>query len=123
MANRIIEDGMILIEDEHIVYVGENQTGLSADAETLSLDGLTVLPGFIDVHIHGAVGVDVMEASADGLNEVSAYLATQGVTGWLATLVPGSDENYASVSAAVGAVDEQLGRRACAWHSLRRAIC
>jgi len=99
LEDRIIEDGMILIEDEHIVSVGEN---LSADAETLSLGGLTVLPGFIDVHIHGAVGVDVMEASADGLTQVSAYLATQGVTGWLATLVPGSDENYASVSAAVG---------------------
>ena len=99
LENRIIEDGMIFIEDERIVSVGEN---LRADAETLSLGGLTVLPGFIDVHIHGAVGVDVMEASADGLNEVSAYLATQGVTGWLATLVPGSDENYASVSAAVG---------------------
>jgi N-acetylglucosamine-6-phosphate deacetylase len=100
LANRIIEDGMILIEDERIVYVGENQ---SADGEALSVGGLTVLPGFIDVHIHGAVGVDVMEASADGLAEVSTYLATQGVTGWLATLVPGSDENYASVSAAVAA--------------------
>src|SRR6185369_11053502 len=88
--------------DERIVSLGENQTGLRSDAETLSLGGLTVLPGFIDVHIHGAVGVDVMEASADGLTQVSAYLATQGVTGWLATLVPGSDENYASVSAAVG---------------------
>jgi N-acetylglucosamine-6-phosphate deacetylase len=99
LANRVIDDGTILIEDERIVQVGENQ---SADAETLSLDGLTVLPGFIDVHIHGAVGVDVMEASADGLAEVSTFLATQGVTGWLATLVPGSDENYAKVSAAVG---------------------
>ncbi len=101
LENRIIEEGMILIEDERIVSVTENQTDLHSDAETLSLGGLTVLPGFIDVHIHGAVGVDVMEASADGLDQVSAYLATQGVTGWLATLVPGSDENYASVSAAV----------------------
>jgi N-acetylglucosamine-6-phosphate deacetylase len=102
LENRIIEDGTILIEDERIVSVTENQIELSADAEKLSLGGSTVLPGFIDVHIHGAVGVDVMEASADGLNEVSAYLATQGVTGWLATLVPGSVENYTSVSAAVG---------------------
>ena len=102
LANEIIE-GSMLIEDEHIVYVGQNQTGLAADAESLALDGLTVMPGFIDVHIHGAVGVDVMEASADGLLEISAYLATQGVTGWLATLVPGSDENYAGVSAAVAA--------------------
>lgn len=114
LENRIIEDGMIGIEDEHIVYVGENQ---NADAETLSLDGLTVLPGFIDVHIHGAVGVDVMEASADGLAEMSAYLATQGVTGWLTTLVPGSDENYANVSAAVAAaMNNSEGARVLGIH-------
>src|SRR4051812_32549316 len=94
LANRIIEDGTILVEDQHIVAITENQT--EADVETLSLGGSTILPGFIDVHNHGAVGMDVMGASADGLAEVSAYLATQGVTGWLATLVPGSDENYAS---------------------------
>lgn len=113
LADRIIEDGTILIEDEQIVSIGEAQT----DVETLSLGGATVLPGFIDVHIHGAVGVDVMEASADGLGEVSAYLATQGVTGWLATLVPGSDENYASVSAAVGeAMNNSQGARVLGIH-------
>src|SRR6185369_9993929 len=117
LENRIIEDGMILIEDERIVSLGENQTGLRSDAETLSLGGLTVLPGFIDVHNHGAVGVDVMGASADGLAAVSAYLATQGVTGWLATLVPGSDENYASVSAAVGqAMNDSQGARVLGIH-------
>jgi N-acetylglucosamine-6-phosphate deacetylase len=115
LPDRIIQDGSILIEDEHIVSVNENQT--ETDAETFSLDGSTVLPGFIDVHIHGAVGVDVMEASADGLSEVSAYLATQGVTGWLATLVPGSDENYASVSAAVGqAMNHSGGARVLGIH-------
>jgi N-acetylglucosamine-6-phosphate deacetylase len=117
LENRIIEDGIILIGDEHIVSVGEIQT--QVDVETLSLGGSTVLPGFIDVHIHGAAGVDVMEASADGLNEISAYLATQGVTGWLATLVPGSDENYASVSAAVGQAmsgSEDTGARVLGLH-------
>ena len=119
LADRIIDDSNVLIEGEHIVAVGESQTGLSPHAETLSLSGLTVLPGFIDVHIHGAVGVDVMEASAAGLNEVSAYLATQGVTGWLATLVPGSDENYASVSAAVAQAmidSETTGARVLGIH-------
>ena len=113
LADRIVEDGTILIEDQHIVAI--NQT--EADAETLSLGGSTLLPGFIDVHNHGAVGVDVMGASADGLAEVSAYLATQGVTGWLATLVPGSDENYASVSAAVGrAMSDSRGARVLGIH-------
>jgi len=115
LANRIIEDGTILIEDERIAAISENQT--DADAEILSLGGSTVLPGFIDVHNHGGVGVDVMEASADGLAEVSEYLATQGVTGWLATLVPGSDENYASVSAAVGeAMNDSRGARVLGIH-------
>jgi N-acetylglucosamine-6-phosphate deacetylase len=115
LANRIIEDGMILIEDEHIVSINEGQT--ETVAETLSLGGATVLPGFIDVHIHGAAGVDVMEASADGLAVVSAYLATQGVTGWLATLVPGSDENYASVSVAVGqSMNDSRGARVLGIH-------
>ena len=115
LPNRIIEDGTILIEDEHIVSINEGQT--DTDAETLSLGGATVLPGFIDVHIHGAAGVDVMEASADGLAAVSAYLATQGVTGWLATLVPGSDENYARVSAAVGkAMNHSEGARVLGIH-------
>ena len=87
----------VLIADGKIAAIG-NDAGVDKE---IDLSECTLLPGFIDVHIHGAVGVDVLEASADGLNEVSAYLATQGVTGWLATLVPGSDENYASVSAAV----------------------
>ena len=115
LPNRIVEDGTIHIEDEQIVSINEGQT--ETDAETLSLGGATVLPGFIDVHIHGAAGVDVMEASADGLAVVSAYLATQGVSGWLATLVPGSDENYASVSAAVGqSMNDSRGARVLGIH-------
>jgi N-acetylglucosamine-6-phosphate deacetylase len=69
--------------------------------EEIDLAGTILLPGFIDVHIHGAVGVDVMEATPAGLREVSNYLASQGVTSWLPTLVPGRDENYASVAAVV----------------------
>jgi len=58
------------------------------------LSGLTLFPGFIDVHIHGAVGVDTMEATSDDLKRVSEFLASQGVTAWLPTLVPGTPESY-----------------------------
>lgn len=101
LPDRVIEDGSMVIDSDGLIVSLDAEESIT-DVEVLDLSGLTVLPGFIDVHIHGAVGVDVLEASPDELNEVSAYLATQGVTGWLATLVPGSDENYASVSAAVG---------------------
>src|SRR6185369_10684388 len=85
----------ILIEDGLIAAVDEGDALETRGAETIDLSGTTVLPGFIDFHIHGALGVDVMEATPAGLQDVSRYLATQGVTAWLPTFVPASDEQYA----------------------------
>ncbi len=45
--------------------------------------GLRVLPGFIDVHTHGAAGVDVNAADVEGLRKIGRFFASQGVTGWL----------------------------------------
>lgn len=86
----------VLIADGKIASL----EGGRADEE-IDLTGATLLPGFIDVHIHGAVGIDVMDASAADLGKVSEYLASQGVTSWLPTFVPASDENYASAVAAI----------------------
>jgi N-acetylglucosamine-6-phosphate deacetylase len=99
LPDRTIERGAVLVEAGLVAAVFEDE--IPSPAETLDLSGLTLLPGFIDVHIHGAVGVDVMEATAEGLGEVSRYLASQGVTAWLPTFVPASDENYASAIAAI----------------------
>ena len=62
--------------------------------EILDLPGLTLYAGFIDLHIHGAVGVDVNDARAEDLREMSEFLARQGTTAWLPTFVPDADENY-----------------------------
>ncbi|MFT3744866.1 MAG: N-acetylglucosamine-6-phosphate deacetylase [Pyrinomonadaceae bacterium] len=63
--------------------------------------GLRFLPGFIDVHNHGAVGIDVNEADVAGLMKIAGFLAVRGVTAWMPTLVPDSDENYEGVIAAI----------------------
>jgi N-acetylglucosamine-6-phosphate deacetylase len=63
-------------------------------AENFDLDGLTIYPGFIDLHIHGAVGVDTMEATTNDLSRVAKFLARSGVTAWLPTLVPAPFEDY-----------------------------
>jgi N-acetylglucosamine-6-phosphate deacetylase len=47
--------------------------------------GLTLLPGFIDVHVHGALGHEVMDADADGLAQMARFLAGHGVTSFLPT--------------------------------------
>lgn len=101
LPDRTIERGTIFVDNGLIAAVRENHTSQSADVETIDLSGLTVLPGFIDVHIHGATGVDVMDATADDLAEISRYLASQGVTAWMPTFVPASDENYATAIAAI----------------------
>jgi N-acetylglucosamine-6-phosphate deacetylase len=71
----------------------------------LDARGLAVYAGFIDVHNHGAVGVDVNAADADGLVEVGRFLAGNGVTAWMPTLVPDSDESYRRV---IGEIEKVL---------------
>ena len=68
---------------------------------TIDLQGARLFAGFIDVHNHGAVGVDANDADADALAEVSRFLARNGVTSWLPTFVPDSDANYQKCIAAV----------------------
>lgn len=72
------------------------------DAREIDLEGLTVFPGFIDAHIHGSVGVDAMEASAEELHRVARFLASQGVTAWLPTLVPAPLEDYRRAVESIG---------------------
>ena len=99
LPDREIERGSVVIEDGRIASVSE-----APGVEGLDLSGLVLLPGFIDVHIHGAVGIDVMDATAEQLSEISEYLASQGVTGWVPTFVPAADENYASAVEAISKV-------------------
>lgn len=53
--------------------------------EVVEAAGLTLLPGFIDIHVHGAVGRDTMDASASGLQAMGRFFAMHGVTSFLPT--------------------------------------
>jgi len=96
LPDREVELASLEIADGLIQSIGV--AGGDADFD---LSDSVVFPGFIDVHNHGSVGIDVLEATQDGLAEVSQYLASQGVSGWLPTTVPASDENYAQVASIV----------------------
>ena len=81
---------------------GVETAGTLRDGDVRDCSGLTLYPGFIDVHNHGAVGVDVNEADVDGLIAIAEFLAKEGVTAWVPTLVPDTDEVYQRV---IGAID------------------
>src|SRR5690348_6505074 len=111
LPDRAAPGASVLIREDKIASFDAEPAG-----EELDLAGATLLPGFIDVHIHGAVGVDVMDATAADLRAVSEYLATQGVTSWVPTFVPASDENYASAIAAISAAMNGPGAHVLGVH-------
>lgn len=90
-----ITNSSIYIEEDKIVSI--NDSASLSSTENLDLAGLTILPGFVDIHIHGAVGVDVNAANADDLYKMAKFLAEKGTTAWLPTFVPDSDEIYRKV--------------------------
>ncbi|WP_226577462.1 N-acetylglucosamine-6-phosphate deacetylase [Halobacillus litoralis] len=53
----------------------------------------TLVPGFIDVHIHGSSGHDVMDSSKEALGGIAAQLPKEGTTSFLATTMTQSEEN------------------------------
>jgi N-acetylglucosamine-6-phosphate deacetylase len=111
LPEREVQGASVLIEEGRIVSLDAEQGG-----KELDLAGTTLLPGFIDVHIHGAVGIDVMDATAESLLEVSEYLASQGVSSWVPTFVPASDENYVSAIAAISEAMDGCAARMLGVH-------
>ncbi len=105
LLDRIAETASLLIRDGRIAEVFSNTHRLPAADSVLDLAGLTLFPGFIDVHIHGAVGVDAMNASAEDLGRVAEFLARNGVTAWMPTLVPAAASDYGH---AIAAIDESM---------------
>jgi len=94
-----IADAGILIRDGEIEMVGPRAAmELPAGAEEVRASQSTAIPGFVDVHIHGAGGRDVMEADETALSTITGRLAAFGTTSLLATTVTASaDETVRAV--------------------------
>ncbi len=83
-----ISPARLILEGETIAEVGRLESvRIPAQAERVDASRYTVTPGFIDPHIHGCGGVDVMDATFDSLNAVSRLLARHGTTSFLPTTV------------------------------------
>jgi N-acetylglucosamine-6-phosphate deacetylase len=88
-----ISSAGLLFRDGVIEAVGP-RSGMSLPAgaqEILATDKIAV-PGFIDVHIHGAGGHDVMEGTQEAISTVARTVAAHGTTSFLATTVTASPE-------------------------------
>lgn len=79
----IIEDGSIVFSEtiEEISASSERKKGVSAT----DVNGATVIPGLIDLHIHGYLGADASDGSVSGLEKMAEGVARNGVTAFLPT--------------------------------------
>jgi N-acetylglucosamine-6-phosphate deacetylase len=90
----------ILIENGTITKIGPiNVT--AGSVTTLDAGGRIIAPGFIDIHIQGAGGADVLDATIDSLKAISQTCARFGVTSFLATTVfkPGQKNQHVVTAA------------------------
>ncbi len=97
-----IRDAVVVVEGGRIAAVGKRgATGIPPNTEEFSARGLTVVPGFIDVHIHGAGGHDVTESTRDALAAVASAVARHGTTALVATTVTASDDQICRSAAGI----------------------
>ena len=95
----------LIIEDGSIAEVGPAaNTNIPSQAQKVDASHLIVTPGFIDPHIHGCGGVDVMEGSYESLNAVSHIVARHGTTSFLPTTVSSPPEILTNAVEKLGAL-------------------
>jgi N-acetylglucosamine-6-phosphate deacetylase len=117
LPGHVLPAGSVSIKQGRIASISSDELRVPKKVEEIDLRGFALFPGFIDVHIHGAVGVDTMAATAADLDRVSQFLATQGVTGWLPTLVPAPAADYSrAIKAIEDAINSDHGARILGVH-------
>jgi N-acetylgalactosamine-6-phosphate deacetylase len=72
-GNQWLEDGVIAIDEQGVIIAIESYDNSDHHSAT-DLGQVTLMPGLIDTHVHGAKRCDVMDASHDSLNTMSQFL-------------------------------------------------
>ncbi|EFU42469.1 N-acetylglucosamine-6-phosphate deacetylase [Paenibacillus vortex V453] len=89
-------DGVLAIQGENIAYAGdvsELPASLKqAAAEVIHQSDGYIVPGFIDIHVHGGNGEDFMDATKDVLDQITSFHSSQGTTAMLATTMTAPKE-------------------------------
>ena len=86
----LVDHPVILIEDGRIASIHSrtvSESPATSGDQVLDYPNATLSPAFFDVHIHGAAGHDVMEATPEALSTIGRLLASHGTGSYLATTV------------------------------------
>lgn len=85
LPDQVLEGMAVVFEDTISAIVPEGE--VPADVRRIDAGGRYVLPGLVDIHIHGSGGCDTMDGTREALDTISRTIARNGVTRFLATSV------------------------------------
>jgi N-acetylglucosamine-6-phosphate deacetylase len=124
-ANRLytpqeeIQDPLLFIEDGLIAAVSsraQQEVPNNATVIDFTSDDLAdaiLAPGFVDIHMHGGAGLDVMRAAPAELPHLNKFLAAHGVTGYFPTTVAAPlDQTYRALERLADAIEASQGSHA-----------
>ncbi|MBD7969769.1 N-acetylglucosamine-6-phosphate deacetylase [Paenibacillus gallinarum] len=96
MKDEVLEQGAVIIQNDKIVHAGPASDiphrWTDEQGEVIQGNDGYIVPGFIDVHVHGGGGEDFMDSSKEVLDTITSYHASQGTTTMLATTMTAPKE-------------------------------
>lgn len=83
---KVLPNSTVIIENDMIVMIKEYELEDTNNFDlVINGEGLILIPGLIDIHTHGCIGYDVMDANPESLQEMATFYAKNGTLGFLAT--------------------------------------
>lgn len=102
LPDRVASGLTLVLEGDRIVDLTSGPRELGTHEARIDVSGRLLVPGFIDVHVHGLLGVDVLDG-AEAVATVARLLPRFGVTAFCPTSVACSPETLSTFLAAVAA--------------------
>ena len=109
LPDRTLSDAVIVTRGEKIASVRQADAPIPEEAETIDCRGLTVVPGYIDLHVHGGGGADFMDGTPEAIREVCRAHAAHGTTTLFPTTTTGSAEQIHAMLESCKAIQPSSG--------------
>ncbi|WP_067931725.1 N-acetylglucosamine-6-phosphate deacetylase [Alicyclobacillus kakegawensis] len=104
----ICEDGYVWVHNGVIRELGSGPAPLAAPSPFADPRAAWLVPGFVDMHVHGGDGADVMDGKPESVERIGRFHASHGTTAWLPTTLTASADRLLQ---ALDAVHEVRQRR------------
>ncbi|EDS78691.1 N-acetylglucosamine-6-phosphate deacetylase [Clostridium botulinum C str. Eklund] len=108
--NSLLKNKALIFGKKILDIIDEDLVSKNNFSEIINANGNYISPGFIDIHIHGCGGKDVMNGDLDSLKTISKIIASKGTTSFLPTTMTMSKEKiYTSLNCIKSCIGKNIG--------------